>query len=307
MRRSFLRRALLTLVATAVAAPASAQAPPGTECGALMHAGEVVGTTWLPQGELFCPRVADPKEPRTFFSVLRGEAPGEAEPSEFGELLPFETTVGAIGVGDAIGIVRWTGSRPGDGVQVGLAGSIFAQFDLESSSFDLINADYIVALPVTVRLGGFSSRLRVYHQSSHLGDEFLLRAEPERINLAFESVELILSQAFGPVRAYGGGEYLFNREPDDLAAKVVHAGIELRPLTGTAGFVAALDMKTSEEQDWTPAWSARAGLEIGWSRDEGHPPRRLRLLGEFYDGPSPYGQFHREEVRYWGIGLHLFR
>lgn len=284
---------------------AKAQPLPRTECGALVHAGEALGFVAFPQGDLFCPRLGDPKEPRTFASVLSGESPAQGDALE--PLLPFETTIGAVGVGDAIGLVRWGGPRPGDGVQISIAASIFAQFDMETESFDLINADYIIAVPITLRRGGFSSRLRVYHQSSHLGDEFLLRAEPERVNLAFESIELILSQAFGPVRIYAGGEQLFNREPADLEARVAHGGVEFRSSPGrAAGLIAAVDAKASGQQEWKPAWSARAGFEFGWARDPGHPPRRLQVLAEFYDGPSPYGQFHREQVRYWGVGLHLW-
>jgi hypothetical protein len=126
--------------------------------------------------------------------------------------------------------------------------------------------------------------------------------------MSFESIELILSQAFGPVRVYAGAETLFNREPADLDAHVVHGGIEARSAPGRSmGLLAAVDAKSSQEQDWKPALSARAGLEIGWARDVGHPPRRLQLLIEFYDGPSPYGQFYREQVRYIGAGLHLTR
>jgi hypothetical protein len=297
---------LLAAASTAVApSGAAAQALPTTECGAFVHAGEARGLVWLPQDDVFCPRLADPKEPRTFVSVLSGESPAQAD--GFEPLLAFETTIGAVGVGDGFGIVRWGGPRAGDGLQIGIAASIFAQFDLETDSYDLINADYVVAIPITIRRGGFSSRLRVYHQSSHLGDEFLLRAEAERINLAFESIELVLSQAFGPLRVYGGGEQLFNREPADLEARVAHGGIELRSSPDRpASVVAAVDAKASGQQDWKPAWSARAGFEFGWSRDPGHPPRRLQLVGEFYNGPSPYGQFYREQVRSWGIGLHLW-
>jgi hypothetical protein len=306
--RSAVLSAALTLGLTPGLAPARADAQqlPLTECGALVHAGEAHGFVGLPQGDLFCPRVADPKELRTFASLLRGKAPGEADGIE--PLLPFETTVGAIGVGDAIGLARWGGPRAGDGLQISIAASIFAQFDMEAESFDLINADYLVAVPVTLRRGGFSARLRVYHQSSHLGDEFLLNVEPERVNVAFESVELILSQAFGPLRVYAGGEHLFNRDPPDLEPRVAHGGVEFRSAPGrSATFVAALDAKATEQQDWQPAWSLRGGLEFGWARDPGHPPRRLQLLGEFYDGPSPYGQFYREQVRFIGIGLHLSR
>jgi hypothetical protein len=54
---------------------------------------------------------------------------------------------------------------------------VFAQFDLDSTSDDLLNADYVVGLPLTFRRAGFSARGRFYHQSSHLGDELLLREE----------------------------------------------------------------------------------------------------------------------------------
>jgi hypothetical protein len=298
---------LLLFAALCAPPPALGQQQPASECGPLVHAGEATGFVVLPQGDLFCPRVADPKEPATFASLLRGSSPGE-NGGAVETLAPLETTIGAIGVGDGIGLFRRGGARPGDGVQLSVTAAIFAQFDLGAESLDLINADYIIALPLVFRHGGFSTRLRLQHQSSHLGDEFLLREQPERINLSFESLELTLSQGFGPVRIYGGGERLFNREPEDLAALVVHAGIELRPLRhAPTGLVAALDVKSSEEQEWKPAWSARAGLELAWARDPGHPPRRVRLLGEFYDGPSPYGQFYREQLRYVGVGLHVSR
>ncbi len=48
------------------------------------------------------------------------------------------------------------------------------QFDLSAPSSDLINTDYVVGVPLSWRSGGWSTRVRLYHQSSHLGDEFLL-------------------------------------------------------------------------------------------------------------------------------------
>ncbi|MGZ8455149.1 MAG: DUF1207 domain-containing protein, partial [Gemmatirosa sp.] len=208
------------------------------------------------------------------------------------------------------------GARAGDGVQVSLAGSVFAQFDLGAPSFDLVNADYIIGLPVTVRRGGFSARVRVYHQSSHLGDEFLLRGDStrpvERENLSFESVEALLSQDFGPLRVYGGGEWLFNRSPDGLERSIAHGGLELRTPrsqrfgnVGRARFVAAVDLKSVAEQDWRTAVSARTGIEVGRAREDGDRGRRWSLLFEYYDGPSPYGQFYARDVRLTGLGLHF--
>ena len=296
-------------VLATTAAPAAGQHLSGTECGVLIHAREGSGFAPLPQGDVFCPLIADPKETRSFVAYQRGKSANQ-QTSLDGEpvdLAPFDTDIAAIGVGDAIGLARWSGSRPGNGVQLSLSAGVFAQFDLATSSFDLINADYVIGLPVTFRQNGFSGRLRVYHQSSHLGDEFLLREAPERVNLSFESAEVILSQAFAGFRVYGGGELLFNRDPADLEPLVAHGGAEVRAgVRGRRSFVAGLDLKSSGEQEWKPSWSGRAGFEVGWGRDPEHPPRVLRLLGEYYRGPSPYGQFYREHIQYWGIGVHLF-
>lgn len=300
---------LITFAAAMIAplwSPLAGQVPE-YECGLLLHASEATGVAPLPQGDVFCPLVADPKEPRSFISYQRARSPLQPADTETIGLAPFDTDIGAIGLGDSFGLLRWGGRRPGDGVQVSISAGIFAQFDLDTDSYDLMNADYLIGVPVTLRRGGFSSRLRLYHQSSHLGDEFLLRDEPERLNLAFESLELMLSQALGAVRVYAGGEALFNRDPDDLDPLIAHAGAELRVgPRGRRSLVAAADVKSSEQQDWKPAWSGRAGFEFGWGRDPEHPPRVLRLLFELYNGPSPYGQFYREQIRYWGFGLHLF-
>ena len=299
--------ALLVALGAALAAPlaaAAAQAPPiPTRCGVGQPDGGDGRFVPLPVGDVFCPLVADPKGVRSFVSYLR-------ETSE-----AAETSVGSVGVGDAFPMVRWNGRAPGDGVQLSLQGSVFAQFDLGTSSYDLLNADFIIGLPLTWRRGATSARARVYHQSSHLGDEFLLRDEdpkPERENLSFESLELILSQDVGIARLYGGGEYLVNRSPADLESTVAHAGAELRPAGGvdfgrfgSVRPLAALDVKASREQDWDPAWSLRAGLDVGRPGEGVSAGGRWSLLFEYYRGPSPYGQFYRNDVTLVGAGLHF--
>jgi hypothetical protein len=270
-------------------------------CGSSAPPAEAVGYVAIPAGDVWCPLLADPKAQRSYVAYQRGSA------------TEFAQDIASVGIADQFGLFRFGGPRAGDGVQVSLAGGVYAQFDLGTSSYDLINADYVIGLPVTFRRGGFSGRVRVYHQSSHLGDEFLLRAQrPDRENLSFESAELLLSQDVGVLRVYGGGEVLFNREPETLGRSLAHGGVELRPRAttrfGNAGsvrFVAALDVKSVAEQDWRTAWSGRAGLEVGRARDDAPWSRRWSLLGEVYDGPSPYGQFFDSDVRLVGVGFHF--
>jgi hypothetical protein len=262
---------------------------------------EGIGVVAFPKDQIFSPLIADPKEPRSFASLLRGTFPSIEKPSGKG------TTIASVGLGDSFGLVRWGGPQPGEGVQLDVVGSIFAQFDLDSVSNDLINADYIVGLPLTIRRNGFSIRARLYHQSSHLGDEYLLRSSAiQRENLSFESVDLLVSQEIGPLRLYGGGERIFRRNPDTVEPKLLHVGAELRSgRTGPLQMVSGVDLKTPEQHNWAQALSGRIGFEIAQTAPAGHPVRFVTILLELYKGPSPYGQFFQEDISYVGAGIHF--
>ena len=289
-----------TLVLLATVQHAAAQTINAPRCGTGVHEEEAQGTIGFPQDQIFCPLVADPKEPRSFVSWLRGTFRSLDDPSGTG------TTIGSVGVGDSFGLIRWNGPEGGDGVQLDLVGSIFAQFDLGAPSNDLINADYIIGVPLTFRRNGFSFRTKIYHQSSHLGDEYLLRSEDiERENLSFESLEFLASQEIGALRVYGGGERVFSREPESVAAKIVHAGAELRSPRAGAQFVAGIDVKASELHDWSPATSGRIGVQFIRLGASDHPARLVTLMLEVYQGPSPYGQFFQDDISYVGVGLHF--
>jgi hypothetical protein len=255
----------------------------------------------LPRGDVFCPLIADPKTTRSFAAYQRGNAADLAK------------DMAAVGISDQFPFFRAGAVHSGNGIQLGLAGAVFAQFDLDSASYDLLNADYLVGLPLTFREGPFSGRARVYHQSSHLGDELLARPNPpKRMNLSFESAELLLSIDISALRVYGGGEYFLRRDPVDLPDYLWHGGAELRPPTlvrfgtlATVRLVAAGDAKVVRDTTTRTGVSVRAGFEFARPNELESGSRRWSLLGEYYDGPSPYGQFLRTQVRFTGIGIHF--
>lgn len=296
--RRLLTGALLLVASTCAGQD---QTIPLSRCAPGVHESESHGTVAFPQDSIHCPLLADPKEPRSFASLLRGTFRTLDDPSG------VTTTIVSVGIGDTFGLVRWNGRQAGDGVQIDVVGAVFAQFDFNAPSKDLINADYTIGFPITFRTHGFSTRVRVYHQSSHLGDEFLLRDSAiQRENLSFESIELLLSQEIHALRVYGGAERLFRREPDTVGASVFHGGAEFRSgRAGPAQMVAAVDMKTTELYDWSPAISGRVGLELIRSSASGHPARLVTLMAEFYNGPSPYGQFFQDDISYAGFGIHF--
>jgi hypothetical protein len=294
--------AAVPLLAASALPAQSAQDDTGyaVRCGAALPGESRSRYLALPRGDLFCPMLADPKSMRSFVSYQRGNARDFAE------------QIAAVGVADQVGFFR-VSDRDGNGLQLGVSGAVFAQFDVAAPSIDLLNADYLIAIPLTMRRGALSGRLRVYHQSSHLGDELLLRPNaPTRENLSFEAVDGIASVDIGALRFYGGGEYYFGRDPATLPAYLVHGGAELRlrasARLGTIAIVrpvAGADVKGVSDSTWNVGVNARAGFEFSRPREGDVPGRRWSLLADYYDGPSPFGQFRTSNVRLTGIGLHF--
>lgn len=248
----------------------------------------------FPAADLFRPLVADPKQPQFFVSYLRVASPAES------------INAASVGYGENFGLWRWPGARPGDGWQLNFAGGLFAQFNLDAPSGDLINADYVIGFGLTHGRGPFSARFRLFHQSSHLGDEFLLnQPNIERINLSIEVVDAIASYEWERWRVYGGAGYLIGRDPAQLDPRFVEAGVEYRGQRfrwDLGRLIAGIDLRSVEELNWRTARSVKVGLELGQA-DPGR--RRVRILAEHYRGASPFGQFFNTEIRYSGIGLYF--
>jgi hypothetical protein len=270
--------------------PAAAP-PPGP--GRRPEAGDEDRPTGvLPGGELFRALIADPRWPR--FSAAHQYYVND----------PDFANVASVSFGETLVFYR---GRLGDGWwETGVQAGVFAIFDLDADSFDLINADYLAALFLAYRAGDVSALGRLLHQSSHLGDEFLLRGSRiDRVNLSYEAADLRLSWEPGlGVRVYGGGGRLLHREPSDLEPWWVQHGVELRspwPQGGTIRPLAGADFQYREENAWAPDISIRAGVQF-----DGSPrTRNLQLLLEYFTGHSPNGQFYRRAIDYFGLGVHF--
>ncbi|MGH8615936.1 MAG: DUF1207 domain-containing protein [Gammaproteobacteria bacterium] len=248
---------------------------------------------WLPKAVLFDPLIADPRWPR-----FSGTVQFYQHDEELG-------TVGAPNFGAALPFYGWRAL--GGDWQIGLHAGVFSIFDLNADSSDLVNSDFLGGLPISARYGPLSAQLRIFHQSSHLGDEFLLRNRVNRINLSYEAVDLRLSlKPLDWLRVYAGGGAIVRSEPD-LDPWTAQAGIEITspgPIFHPLLYpVVALDVQSSEEADWTVDYSARAGVEL---RSEWLGSRRLQLLMEYFNGTSPNGQFFERDIEYFGPGVHFY-
>lgn len=255
-------------------------------------------TTILPAGDLYEPPLADSREPRFHQSVVNVIGGSVA------------SRIWLADHGETIGLVRW--SRPRDGgVQVGILVAKFAQFDLRTESNDLVNADYMIGIPVTFRRGAVTGRASLYHVSSHLGDEFLLATGTARVNVSVETLDARLAREWRGWTFYGGGELAVRRSPGDLPAGALRAGVERRGFAERAATnvrdrriqpVLAADVGALGSRGG-PRLSAKGGFELSASRHGTTARRSMSVLAEYFTGPSTFGQFYRERIRYAGLAL----
>ena len=263
----------------------------------------------FPDHDVFRPLLADPKQPRFFATFQAVHVSNPIPQANIGS----SVNVGSVGFGESFGLV---GQRNGcDGWQIGILAGVFAQFNMDSSSKDLINADYVIGIPFSWRAGLVSTRMRFYHQSSHLGDEFLL-GNPgiNREDFSIEEFEALFSldTPGGWGRVYAGGGYMAHTEPK-LDPVKIQWGLELRGPTYHTPLYGALlpdlhivpvlgaDFKSFEELNWVVNTNVVTGLEFY----RGTGSRRFRTLVNYYYGYNPYGQFFRQKIETVGIGVYL--
>ena len=246
----------------------------------------------FPKGELFAPLIADHNETRTYVSLLSLDS--ETVQSWFGD----------VGVGANFGLYRWPGKQPGDASQLGVFAAVNSLFDMEATSYPLVNTDYRVGFTYELQRGQFSARTRLFHQSSHLGDELILQGNaPQRVNLSVEVVDLLLAWQWGGWRPYAGGMYIIHRDPDDLKQAGFQVGVDYTgttPVLFGGRLVGGVDYRSFEENDWRGGMSVKVGLEYGRPRPE---RRGIKVLLEYYDGAAPFGQFYNDVVSYYGLGV----
>lgn len=251
-------------------------------------------TGGMPGGQLFWPLIADPRWPH--FSASHQVYLGDPD---FG-------SVAAVSFGETFTLHRWQVAP--HWLEIGVQAGVFSIFDLDADSFDLINADYFVATVLGYRRQALSALARVFHQSSHLGDEFLLRrSRIDRVNLSYEGVDAKVSyELWGDaLRPYAGAGYLVHREPSGLEPWSVQYGLEVRsPWPGIGARIrpiAAADIQHREENDWSADLSLRAGVQFGGTLQT----RNMQLLLEYFNGRSFNGQFYRRKIDYLGVGVHF--
>jgi hypothetical protein len=249
----------------------------------------------FPRVPLFAPLSADPRWPR--FTLGYAYYLGDSE----------LTHTGVAEAGASIPIIQKNARRRG-AWELGIQGGVFSIFDFAAPSSDLVNADYLGGLTFSYAFDSFAVIGRFVHQSSHLGDEYLLNNEVERINFSFEELGALVSyEPLEWARVYGGAAVMVRRDPSNLGRWSLQAGAEFRPLTAKTKhrlqLLVAANFGSWQETDWVPDASLIAGITLDPAGDSSY---RVDFLLRYYIGRSPNGQFFTERIQTLGPAIQLY-
>ncbi len=257
---------------------------------------------WFPESTvLFPPIIANPREP--LYSIAY---------RWFDDVLAPQLI--AVSLGDVFPIFRWFDVFPAHGdLQIDIAACAWADFNMSPEVHpnnewaELINTDYLIAIPISYAFDKWAFRLRGYHISGHLGDEFIVNNPGfTRVNPSFEAIDFMGSyQITSGLRVYGGPGFVVHSD-DTFPMKVfyVEMGLEWRfyglrmhshKLYGAPFF--AGDLQLWEATNYQPSGTVMLGYEFSKLQGAG---RKVRLFVEYHNGYSA-GQFWNKTCQYLGI------
>ncbi len=262
----------------------------------------------LPDSDLFRPILADQREPR-FYADYRRVHFRFSNSQQLAEGEGPNISAAMVAFGGEFGIWGLRQRHGCDGLQVSLFGVVLSQFNLSSTSFDLLNSDYLVGPTLTYRRGPWSARFRFYHQSSHLGDEFLLNYGiangVQRENLSVEILDLLVSLEDGWWRIFGGGGLIvLSDSQSDLKSTpgILFWGFELR---GSAWRLQGSTLRpvfgAAMSQLQATGWSLNGSLEGGLEWASPNAAHRIRALLVGQRGALPFSQFFSEKTENFGV------
>jgi hypothetical protein len=188
-------------------------------------------------------------------------------------------------------------------IVLGLGSQVYGRFSLTDPKSALISTDWVVSVNTTAALRAWLLTLEVYHESSHLGDEYGDRFPDDRVDWTREVVAAWAGYVTGVWRFTAGASYVLADELN-LPAPAGAFGIDYhgksrRFLGGQVRPVMGLFTEAEAATRWRVSTSAKLGLAFA-TGPENHDIS-IGLIG--HNGLSTQRQFFRQESQYLGLEL----
>lgn len=252
----------------------------------------------LPQSILYPTQLANPRQVVFACGIrLNDSVAGKvSSPVTFGMQFP---------------VYRWLNidllTKTGD-LQFDIEGAVFGIFNQASRDNTLINTEYYIALPLTYAHYNWAHRIRIFHVSSHLGDEYVkTHKNVKRINKSYEAIDYSLSYCITKaIRLYAGPGAILHSDSEMLLKPLyVEYGMDIhfdkqlwKEMYGRPFF--SMYFENAQDTHWNLNATFAVGYELGRVEKLG---RKARLTLEYHNGYSEEGQFSRKRNSYVQFGL----
>ena len=246
----------------------------------------------LPNNLIYTSYLAGPKEPRlaTVWYDDTGPSPIPGRGGEQNGWL-WDSTLGG-----RVSVVRYgsnTELHP-QGFEMQLEGAAFVRLD-PGDDRDLRSADYRFGIPLVYGIGRWQTKLAYYHNSAHIGDEFLIKyGNFDRVNYVRDVIVFGNSYyMYDWLRLYGEAGWSFFNAGGSKPWEFQFGTelIQARP-TGIRGapFFAVNGMTRQELN-----WGGNVCAQVGWAW-RGYQSEKLFRIGfEYLYGSDPQYEFTKTD------------
>ena len=206
---------------------------------------------------------------------------------------------GEVVLGENFPLVTLKGGR--NPIVFGFGSQVYGRFSLTDPKSALISTDWVVGANTTANFNSWLVTLEVYHESSHLGDEYGDRFPDDRLDWTREVVSSWVGFVTGVWRFTAGASYVLDDELK-LPAPGASFGIDYhgksrRFLGGQVRPVMGVFTDAQAATRWRVSTSAKLGLAFATGPD--NHDISLGLIG--HNGLSTQRQFFRQGSQYVGL------
>lgn len=190
-----------------------------------------------------------------------------------------------------------------------IGAAAYTQFNIERYDANilrggLLNIDYKVNGILSLVQGRHNFRLHLFHVSSHLGDDYILRNQHFELNdksVNYEQIELLYMYSVKNMDAYLVVGEVVGRNTFRKRF-MVQTGVQARkPLLPKLSLAYGCDIKIYEENDFQPDIHLGLGLAIGQENDY-----NMKFTIDGYYGSLPYSTLDWGKVKWLGVSTSLY-
>lgn len=206
-----------------------------------------------------------------------------------------------VAVGETFPVIALRrGDHP---LTLGFGVEVYGRFSLEDSKTSMISSDWTVGFELHTVRNAWEFALQLYHESSHLGDEYASTFNARRIDWTREVATGWVGYRPGHWRLMLGGSRVLVDELE-LSPWIGAAGVDYRG----GGFqlagqrlepVAGVYLEAASATDWDVSSTLKLGVALTGARRG----RELSLSLVRHDGLSTQRQFFRNRSRYFGMEI----